>query len=149
MKILLLALMVGCASGPNLSELEDQYFECTRDGAVGCDEIAAEIDRRYELKKMRADRRLPAWKERQQRILADECKRAFAGRIKIFLMVVCPREARPHLKPASQMVGPLSKRFYGVEAVETETPHSEMQENATPLHTGQSVSGSWQQKREK
>jgi hypothetical protein len=69
---------------------------------------------------------LLAWKEKQQRILADECKRAFAGRIKIFLMVVCPREARPHLKPASQMVGPLSKRFYGVEAVETETPHSEM-----------------------
>jgi hypothetical protein len=72
MKILLLALMVGCASGPSLSELEDQYFECTRDGAVGCDEIAAEIDRRYELKKMRADRR-KAERERRCRSGGATC----------------------------------------------------------------------------
>jgi len=56
MKILVLALLAGCASGPNLYELEDQYFECTRDQAIGCDEIAAEIDRRYKVKERRAER---------------------------------------------------------------------------------------------
>jgi hypothetical protein len=76
MKILLLALMVGCASGPSLSELEDQYFECTRDGAVGCDEIAAEIDRRYELKKMRADRRKA---ERERRCRSGRERRCRSG----------------------------------------------------------------------
>jgi hypothetical protein len=46
--LLLLVLLAGCSLSP-LAELEDYYFQCTSDGAQGCNLIAEEIDRRYEL----------------------------------------------------------------------------------------------------
>jgi hypothetical protein len=47
-----------------ITELEDHYFQCTADGAQGCNLIAEEIDRRYEL----------VAKREQQHTLA-RCKR--------------------------------------------------------------------------
>ena len=46
--LLLLVPLIGCSLAP-LAELEDHYFQCTSDGAQGCNLIAEEIDRRYEL----------------------------------------------------------------------------------------------------
>ena len=46
--ILLLVPLIGCSLAP-LAELEDHYFQCTSDGAQGCNLITEEIDRRYEL----------------------------------------------------------------------------------------------------
>ena len=53
LSLLLLVLLAGC-SGTPLAELEDQYFQCTRDGAQGCDLIAEEVDRRHEAAEKRA-----------------------------------------------------------------------------------------------
>lgn len=44
--LLLLIPLIGCSLAP-LAELEDHYFQCTSDGAQGCNLIAEEIDRRY------------------------------------------------------------------------------------------------------
>ncbi len=55
--LLLLVPLVGCSLAP-LAELEDHYFQCTSDGAQGCNLIAEEIDRRYELVAKRAQREL-------------------------------------------------------------------------------------------
>ena len=46
--LLLLVLLAGCSLSP-IAELEDHYFQCTSDGAQGCNHIAEEIDRRYEI----------------------------------------------------------------------------------------------------
>ena len=41
-----------------ITELEDHYFQCTADGAQGCNLIAEEIDRRYELMAKREEHML-------------------------------------------------------------------------------------------
>ncbi len=55
--LLLLVLLAGCSFSP-IAELEDQYFQCTSDGAQGCNLIAEEIDRRYEIVAKREQREL-------------------------------------------------------------------------------------------
>ena len=55
--LLLLVLLAGCSLTP-IAELEDHYFQCTSDGAQGCNLIAEEIDRRYEIDEKRAQRKL-------------------------------------------------------------------------------------------
>ncbi len=54
---LLILLLAGCSSIPT-AELENQYFQCTASGAQGCNLIAAEMDRRYELLERREEREL-------------------------------------------------------------------------------------------
>ena len=56
MKYLLPLLLVGCAAGPSLSELEDSYFQCTADRAESCELIAEEMDRKIAARKARAER---------------------------------------------------------------------------------------------
>ncbi len=46
--LLLLVILAGCSHSP-IAELEDHYFQCTSVGAQGCDLIAEEIDRQYEI----------------------------------------------------------------------------------------------------
>ena len=55
--LLLLVLLAGCSPTP-IAELEDHYFQCTSHGAQGCNLIAEEIDRRYEIVAKREQREL-------------------------------------------------------------------------------------------
>ncbi len=55
--LLLLVLLAGC-SLTTIAELEDHYFQCTSVGAQGCDLIAEEIDRRYEIVARREQHKL-------------------------------------------------------------------------------------------
>ena len=55
--LLLLVLLAGCSYTP-IAELEDHYFQCTSDGAHGCDLIAEEIDQHYEIVAKREQREL-------------------------------------------------------------------------------------------
>ena len=57
MKYISLLLLAGC-SFSSITELEDQYFQCTSDDAQGCNLIAGEIDRRYEIIAKREQREL-------------------------------------------------------------------------------------------
>ena len=52
---LLILLLAGCSFVPT-AELENQYFQCTASGAQGCNLIAAEMDRRYQLQENRKKR---------------------------------------------------------------------------------------------
>ena len=61
---LLILLLAGCSSVPT-AELENQYFQCTASGAQGCNLIAAEMDRRYEMK------------ERREKRSSAKCNRAY------------------------------------------------------------------------
>ena len=51
----LILLVAGCSSVP-IAELENQYFQCTAAGAQGCNLIAEEMDRRYQLQENREKR---------------------------------------------------------------------------------------------
>lgn len=64
MRILVLFLLVSCTSSPRLVELEERYFECTRDQAEGCDILAEEIDRIYTLRERKAFRKREAIRRR-------------------------------------------------------------------------------------
>ena len=55
--ISLLLVLAGCSFTP-ITELEDNYFQCTADGAQGCNLIAEEIDRQYEIVAKREQREL-------------------------------------------------------------------------------------------
>ena len=45
---LLILLLAGCSFHSPISELENQYFQCTAHGSRGCDLIAQEMDQYYE-----------------------------------------------------------------------------------------------------
>ena len=55
MRYVMLLLIAGCSTMP-MSELENQYFQCTASGAQGCNLIAEEMDRRYEQQAKREKR---------------------------------------------------------------------------------------------
>ena len=64
----LVLLVAGCANYTSIVELEDRYFQCTRDQAVGCDAIAAELDAAYEREKRR--------EAKEQKRIHDRCNAA-------------------------------------------------------------------------
>ena len=47
MKYLVLLLLFGCSS-ISISELEDQLFACDAAGALGCEELRDEVEKRHE-----------------------------------------------------------------------------------------------------
>ena len=55
---LLILLLAGCSFHSPISELENQYFQCTSHGSQGCDRIAQEMDRHYENVTIREKREL-------------------------------------------------------------------------------------------
>ncbi len=73
---LLILLLAGCSFSP-IAELEDHYFQCTADGAQGCNLIAEEIDRRYEIVAKREKRELRNCARADVTCLSGEEARAF------------------------------------------------------------------------
>lgn len=55
MRYVIFLLLTGCTYTPTL-ELEDQLFACFNAHAQGCELIEAELSRREEIKKHRAER---------------------------------------------------------------------------------------------
>lgn len=57
-KILLLIFLIGCVSQIPLTELEDQLNACDVAKAVGCEALREEVNKRWEDKRRREQRRI-------------------------------------------------------------------------------------------